>query len=402
MKVLFVDDEPNVLEGLRRMLRPLRHEWLMDFASGGPEALGLLAQSKFDVIVTDMRMPGMDGADLLGQVRGRYPHMVRIILTGQCSREAVFRAVKVAHRQLNKPCETDVLKATVMRACALSDLLKNPTLVTLASRLESLPSLPAMYAEVIQELEAPEPNLQKVGKIISRDVGMTAKILQMVHSAFFGPRFHVANATHAVVCLGSETTKMLVLAANIFSKFDPAALQPFSIDAVWSHSQAVGKLAGAIARAEQAEQKVIEHSCMAGMLHDAGKLVLAGYLPELYKKSLALAHTNQVTVAEAEREILGASHADIGAYLLGLWGLPDLIVEAVAWHHRPRECPAPALSPLTAVHVANALLHEGEEEAGKPPAAAVDGEYLNQLGLAHRLGTWRELRDKAGKNGEEP
>jgi putative nucleotidyltransferase with HDIG domain len=390
-KILFVDDEPKVLEGLRRMLRPHRHEWDMTFASSGEEALSVLALSQFDVLVTDMRMPGMDGAQLLAEVRGRYPHLVRIILTGQSSREAVLRTIQMAHRQLSKPCDAEVLKATLMRACALSELLTNSTLVTLASRIESVPSLPSLYLEVVQELEGPEPSLQKVGKIIAQDAGMTAKILQIVHSAFFGPRAHVSSVAHAVVALGSETTKMLVLAANIFSKFNQADLHVLAIDALLAHSQATSRLAGLIAKAEQSEQRFIECSCMAGLLHDIGKLLLAGYMPDAYRKVLALAREKDLRPIDAEREILGATHAEVGAYLLGLWGLPDLIVEAVAWHHSPADCPADAFSPLTAVHVANALSHERIAQDAGHAVSVVDTRYLDHLGLAHRIEVWRGL-----------
>ncbi|HKI32876.1 MAG TPA: response regulator [Gemmataceae bacterium] len=401
-RVLFVDDEPNVLEGLRRMLRPLRHEWEMAFASGGPEALELLDRAAFDVVVTDMRMPGMDGAQLLAQVRGRHPNLVRIVLTGQSSREAVLRAVRVAHRQLNKPCDSDELRTTIQRACALRDLLADSTLRTLLSRLESVPSPPALYQEVVKELESAEPSMQKVGEIIGRDTGMTAKILHMVHSAFFGVRFHVASPAQAVLFLGAETTKALVLAANIFSKFDAGALKSFAVDAIWAHSQVVGRLAGEVAKSQWCERRVIEEACMAGLLHDTGKLVLAGYLPDRYGQSLLLARGGQVPPAEAERQVFGATHAEVGAYLLGLWGLPDPLVEAVAWHHRPCDCPASTFTPLTAVHVADALVYELRVEDGEETASQLDAAYLARLGLADRLPAWRELRDAAGREGDEP
>jgi putative nucleotidyltransferase with HDIG domain len=391
-KVLFVDDEPKVLDGLRRMLRPLRDEWDMAFAGGGPEALELLGRDAFDVVVTDMRMPGMDGAELLAQVRGRHPRAVRIVLTGQSSREAVLQAVNVAHRQLSKPCDPEVLKAAVRRACALRDLLSSGPLLTLLSRLESVPSMPAMYAEVVRELESPESSLQKVGEIIARDVGMSAKILQMVHSAFFGLRFHVASPAQAVVYLGAETTKTLVLAANIFSRFNPERLKPFSIEGLWVHSQVVSRLAGLVARAEGCARKDVEYATMAGLLHDTGKLVLAGYLPDQYRQVLALAREQGLAECAAEREVFGATHAEIGAYLFGLWGLPDPIVEAVAWHHRPADCPADGFGPLAAVHVANALAHGGEAER-------LDGDFLARLGAAGRLAAWQALLGEPAAEG---
>ena len=389
LTVLFVDDEPKVLDGLRRMLRSLRMEWDMAFAGSGREALALLQQNRFDAIVSDMR--------ILDQVREVSPSTVRIILTGQSSQKANLKAVRVAHRQLSKPCDPEVLREVVRRSCALRQLLDQSVLVTLALRLDSIPSLPSLYFEVVRELESSEPSPQKVGQIVAKDAGMTAKILQMVHSAFFGARIRVLSPEQAIVYLGTETTKMLVLTANIFSKFEHALVQAFPLDALWAHSQATSRLAGLIAQAEQAEPLTVAHASMAGLLHDVGKLILAGYLPDQYRKVLTLACEERILLHEAERKVFGATHAELGAYVLGLWGLPELIVEAVAWHHIPESCPETSFSPLTAVHLASALLHEGVPETTWGPWATPCDQYLNRLGLAGRLEVWRDLRDRAAQ-----
>ncbi len=112
-RVLFVDDEPKVLAGLQRMLRPLRHEWRMTFAAGGAEALAMLERGPFDVLVTDMRMPGIDGPQLLEEVRRRFPHVLRIALTGQYHGDAVQRSAALAHYHLAKPCDPDMLKEAI-------------------------------------------------------------------------------------------------------------------------------------------------------------------------------------------------------------------------------------------------------------------------------------------------
>jgi HD-like signal output (HDOD) protein len=390
-RILFVDDEPRILEGLGRMLRPLRQEWDMEFVTSGALALDALARTPFDVLVSDMRMPNMDGMQLLTEVRGRYPQVVRLILSGQCSRETMLRAVRVAHRQLTKPCQPDVLRAVVTRACALRDVLTDRTLLTLTSRLESVPSLPALYQEVMRELEAPEPSLQKVGEIISADAGMAAKILQVVHSAIFGIRFRVSSPAQAVMLLGLETCRALVLAISLFSKLNPDLLKTFSLESLWSHSQATSGLARRLAMAEQCDQRVIEEACMAGLLLDIGKLVLAGYLPDSYREVLTLVEREQLSCTEAERSVFGATHAEVGGHLLSLWGLPEGIVEAVAWHHRPGECPMDSFGPLTAVHVADSLLGTPQDGVGGNAAAMVDMAYLERLGLSHRLPAWCEL-----------
>lgn len=401
LRVLLVDDEPNILDGLRRVLCPLDNEWDVSTALGGHEALTLLRQKPFDVLVSDMRMPEISGVELLDEARKFAPNTVRIILTGQASKEATMKAARVAHRQLSKPCDPEVLREVVRRSCALRQLLAQSMLLTLASRLDSVPSLPGLYFEVVRELESSDPSLKKIGRIVAKDAGMAAKVLQMVHSAFFGPRIRVSSPEQAVVYLGTETTKMLVLTANIFSKFENALLQTFPLDALWAHGQATSKLAGLIAKAEELDSHVVSHAAMAGLLHDIGKLILAGYLPGDYRKVMTLACQEHVPLHEAERKFFGATHAELGGYVLGLWGLPEVIVEAVAWHHNPDGCPGTSLGALTAVHAASALLHEGMPETTWGPWTVPCEDHLNRLGLAGRLDAWRKLRDQATQ-GEEP
>ena len=187
-KILFVDDEPHILSGLQRMLRGNRNEWEMQFVGSGAEALAKLAAAPFDVIVTDMRMPGMDGAELLTRVRANFPDVVRICLSGYSSVESAMKVVGLAHQYLSKPCDPNVLKTTIVRACALRDHLHDPLLRQALSRMENVPSLPTNYQAILAELNCPEPSLAKIGEVISQDIAMTAKILQLVNSSFFGLR----------------------------------------------------------------------------------------------------------------------------------------------------------------------------------------------------------------------
>jgi HD-like signal output (HDOD) protein len=389
-RILFVDDDPNVLQGVRRMLHRMRHEWDMAFAENGHEALELMACTPFDVVVSDMRMPGMDGTQLLTEVKQRYPHIVRIILSGQSDRETILRSVEVTHQFLAKPCDAEMLKSTIARACALRDLLADETLKQLVAGIQTLPSLPTLYLEVVEAVQAPDSSLEQVGKIIEQDMGMTAKILQLVNSAFFGLRRQVSGPVEAVGLLGLDTIQALILSIQVFANFDQAEMGSLSIDALWSHSMAVSALAKRIAKAENCKRKVIDDAFMAGLLHDVGKLVLAANLPQDYDQALALAQAEGMAEWEAERATLGATHAEVGAYLLGLWGLPEPMVEALAFHHCPSACPHHTFGPLTAVHVANALMREDDAADATEPSVRVDGEYLAALGLGDRLARWRE------------
>lgn len=184
--ILFVDDEPNVLRSIRRMLHGLRQEWDMKFVESGHEALSLLAKEAFEVIITDMRMPQMDGAQLLTEVKKQYPHMVRIVLSGHTDKDMILKSVQQAHQYLSKPCDAETLKSTISRTRARRSLLSQESLKRIVSKIDVLPSLPSLYAEIINELQSSDLSIQKIGQIISKDLGMTAKVLQMVNSAFFG------------------------------------------------------------------------------------------------------------------------------------------------------------------------------------------------------------------------
>jgi HD-like signal output (HDOD) protein len=387
-RVLFVDDEPNVLNGLRRMLRPMRDEWATDFAEGGPQALAKLEKERFDIVVSDMRMPGMSGDQLLEEVRVRHPHMVRIVLTGQCDKESGLRAFRVAHRMLNKPCDPEILKRTIGNACALQALVSDAAVRKLITGKDSIPSLPSLFLEILAELDKDEASVPKLAAMISRDITMLAKMLQVANSSFYGARTDVTSPAHLITMLGLNSMRHLVLAVGIFSAFKMSQFGPVSIEAIWEHSQKAAALAKTIARAAGKELALVENAGTAGMLHDVGKLVFLDSTPQAYLRALQTAQATGQPEWVAERAALGANHAEVGGCLLQLWGLPTSIVEAVAWHHGPSKCAMPEFTPLTAVHVADGLLATRAGEADR-----FDHAYLARLGLEDRLPAWEALME---------
>lgn len=397
-RILFVDDEPNVLQGLQRMLRSMRSEWNMDFAGGGEEALRKLEEAPFDVIVSDMRMPGMSGAQLLKEVARRYPNMVRIVLSGHSDREYILQLVTTTHQYLAKPCDAETIKDTVNRACALRDLLASENLGALVSQIKSLPSLPSLYTRIIEILQSDDPSLQKIGEIVSEDIAMSAKVLQLVNSSFFGIARRISNPIQAVMFLGLETVKALVLSVQIFAKWESRKVKGFEIESLWHHSMTVGAMARRLAETEQLSAREADEAFTAGLLHDVGKLILAASLPNAYQKVLAASKAQRIPLWQVEEQAFGTTHAEVGAYLLGLWGLPTSIVEAVAWHHRPAECPAHTFCPLTTVHVANALWHQSahtEEES----VQVLDTVLIESIGLTQRLPVWQSLYKQVAAQG---
>jgi len=385
-----------VLSGLQRSLRPMRTEWEMVFAAGGNEALAAMDLQPFDIIVTDMRMPGMDGAQLLEEVQKRSPLTLRMVLSGQSDRETILRSVNPAHQFISKPCEGEELKSRLIRAFALKDLLQNPGLRGLITKLDSLPSLPHAYLELTQELRRPEPDLHKIDELIGADMAMTAKILKLVNSAFFCLPSEISGASHAVKLLGLDTLRTLVLTAHVFEQFQSSLLTADEVQQLSEHSLAVSNSARKIARLEHADQPTQEGAFTAGLLHDAGKLILASALTDQYRQVLEHKEKADLGLYAAEHELLGCSHAQVGAYLFGLWGLPGTIVEAVAWHHEPVGSLSVKFSPLAAVHVASAY-HDEKNSARLQDRVPIDTAFLTSIGCAGREQAWRSQLDADGR-----
>ena len=399
-RILFVDDEPMVLNGLQRTLRKMRQDWDMTFASSGREALDVLGKKPMDVIVSDLRMPEMDGGRLLAEVKKQHPHVVRIILSGQLDQEMTLKSVRLAHQSLSKPCDAEVLKHTLAKLFALRDFLSDDSIKSIISQIESLPSLPSIYTEIVTEMQSDDPSIKKVGEIISKDPSMTAKILQMVNSAFFGLFQKIKSPEQAVMMLGSETIKALVLSVKIFSEFNQKSFSWFKIDELFNHSLAVSLYAKTIIKNENLDQGLINNSMMAGLLHDLGKLILATNFEKPYRQALTEAQGTDKNLLDLEYEAFGTSHAEIGAYLMGLWRLENAIIEAIAFHHLPARSMTRDIGLLTAVHVGNTLDHEARSPAGEKTELECEAEYLNKLEITSRIPQWRQVcRELAERNG---
>ncbi|MBA3966189.1 MAG: HDOD domain-containing protein, partial [Nitrospirales bacterium] len=391
-RILFVDDDLQLLEGLQRMLRPMRQDWEMVFALGGPAALTLMEESPFDVIVSDVRMPGMNGVQLLTDIQHRFPHTIRILLSGHSDQGLILKAIGPVHQYLAKPCDPALLKSTIVRACALGGLLNNTAIQHLVSQIESLPSLPALYLELERELQSPDGSIDKAGAIIAKDLGMSAMMLKIVNSAFFGSPKSIADPLQAVLFLGLDTLKTLVLAIQVFQQMGGNVPKAFPMEQFWEDSLKTGDYARKIMKAEHGGGAYLEEAMAGGLLHDVGRLLLACKFPEEYQECLTISHTQKIPLETAERQILGTNHAEVGAYLLGLWGISTSIVEAVAFHHDPQQCPHVEFSALTVVHVAHALVAQERQPAPSEECTdKINIDYLTQLGLYDRVPQWLDL-----------
>jgi len=394
-RILFVDDESKILDGIRRMLHADRQRWDMQFSTGGEAALQACEAGSFDVVISDMRMPGMDGATLLSRIRDRFPGTARIILSGYSEVALATRAVPVAHRFLTKPCNAAQLQATIERVCTLQDILCTPEIRRIVGTIGELPSLSRTYAALAQAVRDPDTSVKRVADIIELDVAMAAKVLQLVNSAFFGLAQKVTSLQSAVTYLGMEAIKNLALASETFRVFVPDARIAQSVcESIQQHAHRTAAIAGVL----PGDRHTREVTVVAALLHDIGRLVLACKMPDTFCSVLTRASERGCHHFEAEEELLGISHAEIGAYLLGLWGIPNLAVEAIAHHHRPTRIPHSSFDSSVAVYVADLLAHEldahPQDSAGSEIGES-DRACLEALGVWRQFGKFRELAQQS-------
>ncbi len=390
LRILFVDDERKILDGIRRKLHSMRKEWDMVFAVGGYEAKKQLMGSHFDVIVTDMLMPGTSGQELLNIVREKYPEMIRLVLSGYSDQEIIMQTTKTAHQYLSKPCNVDDIKAAIQRSLSLRKLLKEPRLTRLAAQLKTIPSLPAIYNEIMTKLQNPTVPLKEIAEIISQDIGMSAKMLQIVNSSFFGVAKHIESVERAVSLLGLDIIRSLVLSFHLFEKFKEREVNINVLNRVWVHSMAVAGYSKKLAEIMNLDGKLIDYSYMAGMMHDIGKLILMAEVPQTYQSLLREAINDNTPLRIKEHDAFHASHAELGAYVLGIWGLQQPVIEAIAYHHHPSASPTTIPTPLTAVHLANVFDYEINPSHRDSQHCSLDIEYLDRLDLTKKVDKLRK------------
>jgi HD-like signal output (HDOD) protein/CheY-like chemotaxis protein len=371
-RVLFVDDDEAILEGLRSVLRPQRREWDMVFALGGPAGLAQIETSKFDVVVSDMRMPVLDGAGLLARVRELQPHAVRLVLSGQSDPQTALKSVFTAHQFLAKPCDPEKLRNVVKRCGELNDLLAADELKSLAGDLSMLPGAPTTYLAISKALSNPHSNIADVARIVEREPSLCAKVLQIVNSAFFGLPRAVSSISQAATLLGTLALRDLALAMETMAKLPRSrAISASSYAAFQLNALAVGLLGR---RWFTADRRKADDAFVAGMLRDLGHLLLTT--------------RERIDAEEADH------HAALSAYVLGLWGIPHAVLEAVAFHEDPERVDHHVLEVMDVVHLCDCVV---SERAPSPfqSAPRLDEARFERLGVtATRLA---ELRVGAGE-----
>jgi HD-like signal output (HDOD) protein/ActR/RegA family two-component response regulator len=345
-RIMFVDDEPAVLGALANLLRRDRHRWDLVFANGGAEAIRELDVGNFDIVITDMRMPHVDGLEVLAAVKQKSPRTIRIILSGYAESALVLEALPLVHQFLSKPCDAKTLRAVIERCGTDSRLPDDRTLIGLVGSMACLPSEPGVLGELRRAALDPEVTIDELIDICERDPALAAKVLQIANTAHFrGDDAMTSSIKIAVAILGTEV--MSSLATSEMVSLPTGAVCNAMIGTLQQQAVEAAQRARSMTDPGRADE-----AYAAGLLHDIGRLVLAHELGEAYLPAVQAAEASGAPLWECEQRLLGVTHQAVGAHLLGIWALPPELVEACERHHDPRALPTPNAALVTATQAA--------------------------------------------------
>jgi HD-like signal output (HDOD) protein len=396
-RIMFVDGDRRASDSLASLAGVSAGEWLIDTASSSADALDRHNRQPYDVVVSELSSSDIDGMALLHHVRELTPSTVRIILSSAAQVESRLRAVPVAHQYLTKPSNPIELRNVILRTCNLQELLHSDAVRGMVGGLSSLPSVPRLFNELQMKLDDPDASAQDIAAVIERDPAMTAKVLQIVNSAYFGLSRQVGSARDAVAYLGFGSIRNLVLAVGVFRSFsDYGRGLSLWIESLQNHCLLTARVASKMFP----DRRRADDAFMAAVLHDTGKLVLATQKPQYLREVMAMMKTRGLPMHVVERELSGVTHAEIGGYLMGLWGLPYPVVEAVTCHHSPVRIQDPRFDMVAAVHIADMLANEQSRGTGSIAAEqeALDLAYAESLGVLDRLPGWRAFAEQESGN----
>lgn len=390
-RILFVDDDKSVISELRRIFHSKKLEWKIEFVSNASDALSAMRKKHYDIIISGLLTSGMNGVVLLEKIRSKYPDTIRFMLAGCGNKNLIDKAVRCVHQFISKPCSADALEQMIERSFELRERLHTEKMRAVLSNIRSLPVIPAAYQQVIESLMEPGVSQRQIGRAIAKDPGMSAKLLQVVNSAFYGLNNRITDTIHAVRFLGLKTVEGFILADGIFSKMSQQTVRRFGINGLQEHCIRVGALARRICSSIGMTEEDIDVANMAGIMHDTGTIIMISEFPDQFAESIEISRAVQRPLWEIESELIGLTHSEIGGCLMELWGLPDVIIEATTYHHDPDRCLQSEFCVLSAVYIADVLDHHFCSGIGGGVGGEMNMNYLDKIGVADKLPGWTEM-----------
>jgi HD-like signal output (HDOD) protein len=378
-----VDDEPLMREFYAMVGSILGPEYEAFTVSSGAEGLRFLEQTPVDVVVSDLVMPEMNGHEFMTSVAQKHPETMRIVISAHEDQLTVAQCLMFGHRYFSKPFDLKNLSSILKRICHLKHQVGSEKLKKIISGLGALPTPPRLYSRLNEAVNSAYTSLAEIGDIVQEDPGLTLKLLQISNSAYFAARQRILTPMEAVQVVGLEILRGMVLCVQAFKFYQNRPIRSVSATELWDHSLRTAMSARRLAKHEQLSDHLCEESFVSGLLHDIGKLVLAANADAEYQIVVRRSRTEGISATEVEQEIFGATHAQVGAYLLGLWGLPEPVVSTVELHHSLDNVTTQGFTPVTAIHVAQCL------EPSPNRISRMNTSYLRKIGVENRVLEWR-------------
>ncbi len=376
--ILLVGDHARRLQAQASL--PRLHHWITSFAGSSAQAMHELERQPQDVVVADVEALGPDGESLLAVVSERWPWTSRIAICASpdCASQAYQLPFPAAHQYIYWDCAADEFHEAVERCLKLQDCLSNPGLRLLIGGIRQLPPRPRTFARLQVMMSHRNVTPKKICAVIEADAAITAKVLQLANCAMFHDQDRVRSIEQALVRLGFAGVRNLVMCSEVLAGWSATAGSDVNLDSMQAHVQRVARVTSALTAGTSCNDEAV----LAAFLHDIGYWVLVQERPAELDRAAALAVTEDIPMHEAERRVLGTSHAEIGAYLLGLWGMPNTLVEAIAHHHTPEHAGVKRFNALSALAVALALSGTDDSDAFLSPPrrnGVVGEEFYEQL-----------------------
>jgi putative nucleotidyltransferase with HDIG domain len=384
-RILFVDDEPLMREFYAMVGSILGPEYEVFTAPGGKEGLEFLENTPVDIVVSDLVMPEMNGQEFMTAVSHDHPESMRIVISAHEDQLTVAQCLMFGHRYFSKPFDLKGLAAVLKRICHLKHQVGSEKLKRVISGLGAIPTPPRIYLHLTEALNSPYSSIDEVGEIVQQDAGLTLKLLQIANSVHFGAARRIVTPMEAVQMVGLEILRGLVLCIHAFKFYQDKNFKSLSPSELWDHSLRTAAVARKLARYENLPDTLCEEAFISGLLHDIGKLVMAANADTEYQIVMQRSRAEGVPVDRIEQEIFGATHAQVGAYLLGLWGLPEPVVNNVELHHSLDLVSNSGFCPAAAIHIAQFL------DRSSNRISQLDTHFLKKIGVENRVSEWEKL-----------
>ena len=387
--IYVVDDQEPLLEVTVLALRCMGRDWDVMGFSDPLAALEAVKATEPNAVLSDYLMPGMEGGKLLEQVRIASPATIRLIMSGYVPMDKLT-LITSAHQYIAKPFEPGKLRDLILRTFAAQERIVNQGLQVVVTSIRSIPSLPQAHHSLLKELEDNRNASTTIARLIGDDPGLSVKVLQLANSALFGPGYTVTNVVDAVNCLGTEMLSAIVLSQSVFRHYE--SLKPGLIDLtkVWSHCWETGCLAQRLCRHKKLPHRIGEEAFLAGLLHEVGRFLLFDNFQDQFQIACHQAHHSKTPLSANLRQVLQTTPAQMSAYVLELWGLPNGVVNSISHLDNPAAEPAPGFNMTSALYAADHLASQ-KLPPDTFPLEDWNMSYLESIGCGDEIEDWENL-----------